>query len=114
MLATAFAHHAPLRAVAVPQGGRLMQDVIAIKTALDELGKRLEAKRRELATQGVLHGAERARAAELEVEHQRLLRLTSERAKGSRNAESSAVLAAEAEALRRSFDHWFAEIDRGR
>jgi hypothetical protein len=99
---------------AISEEGRLMQDMTAIRTALADLGNRLQAKRRELETEGVLHGPARVRAAELEVEHARLVETANERAKGPARAEAAAVLAAEAEALRRSFDHWFAEIDRGR
>lgn len=91
-----------------------MRDMTAIRSALEDLGNRLQSKRRELETEGVLHGPARIRAAELEVEHARLMKTASERANGPAHAEAASVLAAEAEALRRSFDHWFAEIDRGR
>jgi hypothetical protein len=90
-----------------------MDDLPDIKNQLMSLGAKIAAKTRELDRQGILHGPARLKAVSMRVEQLRLSRLAEARARGSRYAEASAVLAAEAETLRLAFDKWLAGIDEG-
>ena len=78
---------------------------------LIELGERIEAKIRELRQQGVLHGAARQKAAELQIQHARVLRSINEHPRGVGGAIAE-ELATDAEILKHSFDRWVAQIDR--
>ena len=75
---------------------------------LIELGKRIDSKIGEFRQQGVLHGAARQKAAELQIQHARLLKSVNESHRGVIAKE----LATDAEILRHTFDRWVAQIDR--
>ena len=77
---------------------------------LTELGERIDAKIAELRQQGVLHGAARQKAAELQIQHARVLKSANEH-HGVGGAIAS-ELATDAEILRHSFERWVAQIDR--
>jgi hypothetical protein len=78
---------------------------------LTELGERIDAKIAELRQQGVLHGAARQKAAELQIQHARVLKSVNEHyhCVGGALADE---LATDAEILNHTFDRWVAQIDR--
>jgi hypothetical protein len=90
-----------------------MDNLSDIKDKLAALDAHIAEKTKELAKQGVLHGAARVKATELRIQRVRLARLAEERAKGSKHPEAIATLAAEAEAIRLLFSRLIAEIDKG-
>lgn len=75
---------------------------------LDALGARIETKLRELQKQGVLHGAAREEAADLQMRHARLLRAA--HAPPSRLIADE--IAGDIEILKHSFTRWLARIDK--
>ena len=77
---------------------------------LIELGERIDAKIGELRQQGVLHGAARQKAAELQIQHARVLRSVNEHP--SVGGAIADELATDAEILKHTFDRWVAQIDR--
>ena len=90
-----------------------MENLSEIKGKLAALDAHIAEKNKELAKQGVLHGAARAKATDLRIQRVKLARLAKERARGSKHPEAIATLAAEAEAIRLVFRRWIAEIDKG-
>jgi hypothetical protein len=78
---------------------------------LIELGKRIDAKIGEFRQQGVLHGAARQKAAELQIQHAHLLKSVNESHRGVRGVIAE-ELATDAEILNHTFDRWVAQIDR--
>lgn len=84
-----------------------------IARRLEDLGGRIDAKMREIETDGILHSRARLEALDLKTRQARLAELERARRSGSRHPERDATLAAEIEALRLSFDRWVAGIDRG-
>ena len=77
---------------------------------LTELGARIDAKVAELRAQGVLHGEARQRAAELQIQHARVVKSANEhRGVGGVIADE---LHTDTEILKHSFDRWVAQIDR--
>ena len=86
-------------------------DIDQFRRELAALGTRLDAKLTEFRKQGVLHGAARQKAAELQIEHARI----------SREAASDHLtvigaitdeLATDRKILNHTFDRWVAQIDR--
>jgi hypothetical protein len=77
--------------------------------ALRQLGARIDAKVQELRAQGVLHGAARAKAIELQMQQASVLKSAEQRGVGGVIA---AEVARDAEILRLSFERWIAQIDR--
>jgi hypothetical protein len=77
---------------------------------LTQLGARIDAKVQELRAQGVLHGEARQQAAELQMQHARVLKSAS--AHRGVGGVLAAELASDAEILKHSFDRWIAQIDR--
>ncbi len=90
-----------------------MENLSDIESKLAVLDAHIAEKTKELAKQGILHGAARAKATDLRIQCVKLTRLAEERAKGSKHPEAIATLAAEAEAIRLIFNKWIAEIDKG-
>jgi hypothetical protein len=88
-------------------------DVEELEERVAELGKKIELKRRQLDKNGVLHGEERRRAIDLQVEQTRVAKLLAARGEGAVHPDRKAALAAEVEALRLWVERWMAGIDRG-
>ena len=82
-------------------------DIGQIKAELEALKGRIAAVRKE----GVLHGAARQRAAELELEHARLSQRAEERGSAP-PGRAVGQLAADVNILKASFDRWLAGVDR--
>ena len=80
---------------------------------LEQLGRKIHQKIDELDTQGVGHAATRQKALEMKIEHARLDALDKARRSGSTHPNQDATLAAEAEALKPTFEKWVAGIDKG-
>jgi hypothetical protein len=78
---------------------------------LIELGERINAKIAELRQQGVLHGAARQKAAELQIQHARVLSSVNKHHRGVGGAIAE-ELATDVEILNHTFDRWVAQIDR--
>ncbi len=85
-------------------------DIEEIRRRLAELGSRIDAKVRELREQGVLHGEARQRAAELQIEHARILKSATQQPHGLRGV-LAAELGTDVEILNHSFDRWVAHVD---
>jgi hypothetical protein len=86
-------------------------DIDQFRRELAELGTRIDAKIEELHKQGVLHGAARQQAAELQIQHARV----STAAAAGHITVAGAIsdeLATDAEILRHTFERWVAQIDR--
>jgi hypothetical protein len=89
----------------------MSKEVERIRKKLKDLGERIDAKIEEFRKQGVLHGAARQAAAELQIQHARVSKL----AQGERIGVGGAIveeLATDTEILNHSFDRWVAQIDR--
>ena len=78
---------------------------------LAELGARIDAKVDAMRQQGILHGAARQKAAELQIQHARVLKSANDQ-RTSVGGAIAAELATDVEILRHSFDLWVAQIDR--
>jgi hypothetical protein len=88
----------------------MSSDIEQFRKQLAELGAQIDAKVEELHKQGVLHGAAREEAAELQIQHARV----SKAASGEHFTVAGAIsdeLATDAQILRHSFDRWVAHID---
>ncbi len=81
-----------------------------IHRQLESLEARIAAKRKEFEAQGVLHGPERERAAEIDMARASL-RKRLERA-GSGDGDAAHDLAGEMALLQSLFEHWVARTDR--
>ncbi len=79
---------------------------------LADLGARIEQMMKGLKGDDLMHSTERQRAADLKVEHARLVALAKAKREGSPNPERDAVLAAEVEALHVDIEKWIAGIDK--
>ena len=89
----------------------MSRDIDTLRKDLAELGTRLEAKITELREQGVLHGAARQKAAELQIEHA----LISRAAASGHLTVTGAIteeLATDTRILNHTVDRWVARIDR--
>ncbi|MEZ5774917.1 MAG: hypothetical protein R3D33_09555 [Hyphomicrobiaceae bacterium] len=82
-----------------------------LKAKLEDLGRRIDGKLKELHEGGISHATERLKAADLQVEHRRLEALAAARQAGSAHPQQDATLAAEVEALKQTINRWVAEID---
>lgn len=82
-----------------------------LRTELDALGARIESKLRELQQQGILHGAAREEAADLQIQHARLVS-----AAGAAHVSAGKLIANEissdVEILKHSFTRWLARVDK--
>ena len=85
-------------------------DLEEIRNRLADLGARIEAKVQELRQQGVLHGAARQKAAELQIEHARILNAANAQPRGLRGIIAT-ELATDTEILSHAFERWVAEVD---
>jgi hypothetical protein len=86
-------------------------DIDRFRKELAELGTRIHEKIEELHKQGVLHGAARQQAAELQIQHARVSTAASTGHATVAGAISD-ELATDAEILRHTFERWVAQIDR--
>jgi hypothetical protein len=89
----------------------MANDIDQFREELAELGARIDAKIEEFHKQGVLHGAARQQAAELQIQHARASRAASAAHVTVAGAISD-ELATDAEILRHTFERWVAQIDR--
>ncbi len=88
----------------------MANDIEQFRKHLADLGARIDAKIEEFAKQGVLHGAARQEAAELQIQHARVSTAASGHVSvGTAIADE---LATDAEILKHSFDRWVAQIDK--
>jgi hypothetical protein len=89
----------------------MSRDIDTFRRDLAEFGTRLEAKVAEFREQGVLHGAARQKAAELQIEHARISRAA---ASGHLTVAGAITqeLATDTKILNHTFDRWVAQIDR--
>lgn len=85
-----------------------MEPVHDIHRQLESLEARIAAKRAEFEAQGVLHGPERERAAEIDLARASLRK----RLEKSRIEAGGQDLAGEMAVLTRLFEHWVARTDR--
>jgi hypothetical protein len=89
----------------------MSSDIEQFRKELAELGARIDAKVEEFVKQGVLRGAARQEAAELQIRHARV----SKAASGNHFTVAGAIsdeLATDTEILKHTFDRWVAHIDR--
>ncbi|HEX6001241.1 MAG TPA: hypothetical protein VFZ16_17880 [Hyphomicrobiaceae bacterium] len=89
----------------------MANDIDQFRTKIADLGARIEASINELHKQGVLHGAEREKAADLKIEHARIAKA----AASGHLTVAGAIrdeLANDAELLRHAFARWVAKVDR--
>lgn len=77
---------------------------------LDSLGRRIDARKAQLATQGVLHGAEREKVAEIEVQRARVLSKL-DQARGIDEVVAREI-ATDVDILKHLFERWVAHTDR--
>jgi hypothetical protein len=88
----------------------MANDIEQFRKHLADLGTRIDAKIEEFGKRGVLNGAARQQAAELQIRHARVARAASGHPSvGGAIAEE---LATDAEILKHTFDRWVAQIDK--
>ena len=88
----------------------MSKEMDQIASALADLGKRIDAKVKELGEQGILHGPAREAAANLKMQHERA---RAKAASGHVTAAGAVAddLTADIETLKDTFEHWMASID---
>ncbi len=89
----------------------MSNDIEQFRKELADLGARISAKINEFHKQGVLHGAARQEAAELQMQHARV----STAVAGEHVSVGGAIadeLKTDAEILKHTFDRWVAQIDK--
>jgi hypothetical protein len=100
------------KAVATAGGGLTMSnDTDRLREELAELGTQISAKIEEFRKQGVLHGAARQEAAELQVQHARVAKAAMTEPRSVVGAISDEATT-DTEILKHAFQRWIARVDK--
>jgi hypothetical protein len=85
-------------------------EIDGIRSHLNDLGERINARREELQREGILHGKAREEAAELQIKHASALRKAMDHP--SVGEAISDELKSDVQILNHTFERWLARLDK--